>query len=118
MSITNFILLLIKFNINKGANFCQVRIKNNINQVICFVMFGNQKCNGTPPSFKIKDSIINVDSNLLLNMEYHDILYLYNINDDIIKMLDLILWIIKYFIEASASIVLPLIFIKGKNLLN
>lgn len=32
-----------------------------------------------------------------------------------ISTLDLILWIMKYFIEASASNVLPLIFIKGKN---
>lgn len=40
---------------------------------------------------------------------------MYSINEDIINTLDLILWIIKYFIEASASRDLPLMFIKGKK---
>jgi len=35
--------------------------------------------------------------------------------EDKIRILDLNLWIIKYFIEASASNILPLIFIKGRK---
>lgn len=59
---------------NKGAIFCQVKIKNKINQFICFVMFGNQKCRGAPPNFKIKVNNIIVDKILWLNIEYQDIL--------------------------------------------
>lgn len=67
-------MFLINVNINSGAIFCQVKIKNKINHVICLVILGNQKCNGAPPNFKIKDISNIVDKNLWLNIEYQDIL--------------------------------------------
>lgn len=68
------LILVIKVIINSGAIFCHVKIKNRINQVICLVKFGNQKCKGAPPSFKIKDINIKEDKILWLNIEYQDIL--------------------------------------------
>lgn len=108
-------LEFINLNISKGASFCHVSIKNRILHVICLVILGSQKWRGAPPNFKIRDIIIVSVIILLLNIEYQDKLILYIITDEIIRILDLILWIIKYFIEASASWVLPLIFIRGKN---
>jgi len=79
------------------------------------VTLGIQKCIGAPPNFKIKDVIINKAIKLLVNMEYQVKVKKYIIIEEIIRTLDLSLWIIKYFIEASASSILPLILIKGKN---
>ena len=78
-------------------------------------ILGIQKCNGAPPNFKTKDKIIMSLNVLSVNIEYQERVLLYISTEEMIRMLDLILWIIKYFIEASASRVLPLIFISGKN---
>ena len=108
-------LVLISLVKNKGAIFCQVSIRNKFIHDICFVILGNQKCIGAPPNFIINDiNIINL-IRLFVYIEYQDRLKLYIRIDEIIRILDLILWIIKYFIEASASSVLPLIFIRGRN---
>ena len=107
--------MLINLSIKRGAIFCHVKIKNKILQDICLVILGSQKCSGAPPNFMIRDSIINVLITLSVNIEYHDNLKEYIIIDEMIKILDLILWIIKYLIEASASNVFPLIFISGKK---
>lgn len=71
ITIMVFKLLLINIIINNGASFCQVKIKNKINQVICLVKLGSQKCIGAPPSFKINDKISKIDK-FLLNIECHE----------------------------------------------
>lgn len=108
-------LEFIRLSISKGATFCQVRIRNKVIQAIFFVILGSQKWRGAPPSFKTKERIIKTVTKLLENMEYQDKLILYMITDAMMRTLELILWMMKYFIEASASSILPLIFIKGKK---
>lgn len=107
-------LEFISLNINKGASFCHVNNKNKILQDICLLMLGSQKCIGAPPSFNTKDNRIKILVDVL-NIEYHVNLSIYIIMELKIRTLELMLWIIKYFIEASASSVLPLIFIRGRN---
>ena len=102
-------------SINKGAIFCHVKIINKISHDICFVILGSQKWRGAPPSFMIRDIIIKVLMIVLVNIEYQDIVRKYIIIEEIIKTLELTLWIIKYLIEASASKTFPLILIKGKK---
>lgn len=106
---------LISLNIRRGASFCQVSIINKILQDICLAILGTQKCRGAPPNFKTRDKMIISLNISLVNIEYHERVLLYISTEEIISTLDLILWIMKYFMEASASKVFPLIFIKGRN---
>lgn len=64
-------LELTKLSINKGANFCHVSNINRILHDICFLILGNQKCIGAPPSLSTKDKRIKLVT-ILLNMVYHD----------------------------------------------
>jgi len=109
------ILELINVIIIRGASFCQVSNKNRVIQAIFLVTLGIHKWSGAPPSLRTKEIIIKIDLQSLENIEYQEKVFEYIIREAIISNLDLNLWIMKYFIEDSASRVLPLIFIKGKN---
>lgn len=108
-------LELIRLIISRGANFCQVSNKNKVIQAIFLATLGNHKWSGAPPSLRTKERTINNELQLLENIEYQEKVFEYMISEAIISKLDLNLWIIKYFIEDSASKVFPLMFIKGKN---
>lgn len=102
-------------SMRRGASFCHVSIMNRILQDICLAILGTQKCKGAPPNFNTRDKIIRRLNILLVNIEYQERVLLYMSTEVIISRLDLILWIMKYFMEASASSVLPLIFMRGRK---
>lgn len=103
-----------KDNINNGANFCHVKIKNNISHLICLHIEGSQKWKGALPNLISREIIIIGENKELLNIENIEIEDIYIKIDLLINNDDLIDWIIKYFIDLSISKFLDLIFIRGK----
>lgn len=95
-----------------GAIFCHVNIIEQFNQFNPSITSGNQKWKGAAPNF-INNAefniILNVDSILLkINSLFNKIIIIENN-----KIIEAIVWVIKYFIEDSDFIIFLEEFIRG-----
>jgi len=107
---TIIILFILKHAIkSRGATFCQVNKIKHWGQCKHCIMFGNQKCRGGIPAFISREKKIKI-SNVSILIARDDSMIRLTL---IISMVEAKAWIRKYLIEASTSILLTLISIRG-----
>lgn len=92
------------YKIDKGASFCHVNKINPDIRGIPWVTSGTQKWNGDSPNFIVRANVIIIDAVVLFNFiidqwpEYNRLVIA-----AIIRSMDAVAWVRKYFVAASVD---------------